>query len=87
MAMKTITVRVDDKKVKALDKASLQQRRNRSFVLNEAVDYYLSMQQHYADLILKGIEDDDAGRHVSHEEIVAELRRRTAKNRGRKKAS
>jgi RHH-type transcriptional regulator, rel operon repressor / antitoxin RelB len=74
MALKTVTVRIPEEKVKKLDRAAKQQRRDRSFILNEAVDEYLSLQEYHLALIDEGIRQDDAGEVVSHEEVTKKIR-------------
>jgi RHH-type transcriptional regulator, rel operon repressor / antitoxin RelB len=74
MALKTVTVRIPEEKVKKLDRAAKQQRRDRSFILNEAVDEYLSLQEYHLALIDEGIRQDDAGEVVSHEEVMKKIR-------------
>jgi predicted transcriptional regulator len=75
---KTVSFRADAKKVKALDTLASMQDRDRSYLLNQAVDNYLDLQQYHIDLIEKGIRQADAGELVDHrevEKIVAKLRR------------
>jgi len=74
MALKTVTVRIPEEKVKKLDKAAKQQRRDRSFILNEAVDEYLSLQEYHLALIDEGIRQDEAGEVISHEEVMKRIR-------------
>ena len=70
MHLKTITFRVPEKKVAALDSAAKHQRRDRSFILNEAVDQYLSLQEYHLALIDEGIRAADAGDVIPHSEVV-----------------
>jgi predicted transcriptional regulator len=69
MALKTVTVRIPEHKVKKLDAAARHQQRDRSFILNEAVDQYLSLQEYHLALIEEGIRADEAGDVVPHSEI------------------
>jgi predicted transcriptional regulator len=76
---KTVSFRTDAKKVKALDKLASIQERDRSYLLNQAVDNYLDLQQYHIELIEKGIRQADAGEMVDHSEVekmVTKLRRR-----------
>ena len=76
---KTVSVRTDAKNVKALDALASVQDRDRSYLLNQAVDNYLDLQQYHIELIEKGIRQADAGELVDHSEVekmVAKLRRR-----------
>ncbi|HEY5056640.1 MAG TPA: hypothetical protein VII58_10800 [Acidobacteriaceae bacterium] len=74
MALKTVTVRIPVEKVKKLDAAAKHQRRDRSFILNEAVDEYISLQEYHLALIDEGIRQDDAGEVVPHEEVMKRMR-------------
>jgi predicted transcriptional regulator len=76
---KTVSFRTDTKKVKALDALASMQDRDRSYLLNQAVDNYLDLQQYHIELIEKGIQQADNGELVDHsdvEKIVAKLRRK-----------
>lgn len=76
---KTVSFRTDSKKVQALDALASVQDRNRSYLLNEAVDNYLDLQQYHIQLIEEGIRQADAGDLVDHndvEKMVAKLRRK-----------
>jgi predicted transcriptional regulator len=70
MNLKTLTFRVPQKKVAALDSAAALQQRDRSFILNEAVDQYLSLQEYHLALIDEGIRAADAGQFIDHSEVV-----------------
>jgi predicted transcriptional regulator len=70
MNMKTVTFRVPEKKVAALDSAAAHQQRDRSFILNEAVDQYLSLQEYHLALIDEGIRAADAGDVIPHNDVV-----------------
>ena len=69
MQQKTVTFRAPGDKIKALDSLAALQQRDRSFVLNEAVDQYLSLNDYHAALIKEGIRQDDAGEHMSHKDV------------------
>ena len=67
--MKTITFRAAEDKVAALDSLAEVQQRDRSFILNEAVDQYLSLHDYHRELIEDGIRQVKAGKTVGHEEV------------------
>jgi predicted transcriptional regulator len=69
VALKTVTVRVPEKKVKKLDAAARHQQRDRSFVIKEAVDQYLSLQEYHLGLIDEGIRACETGEVIPHSEI------------------
>jgi predicted transcriptional regulator len=77
--VKTVSFRTDSKKVEALDALASVYDRDRSYLLNEAVDNYLDLQQYQIELIEEGVRQADAGELVDHsdvEKIVAKLRRK-----------
>jgi predicted transcriptional regulator len=69
MSLKTLTFRAPEEKVTALDSIAAMQKRDRSFIINEAVDQYLSLQQYHLALIEEGIRQADAGDLIPHSEI------------------
>ena len=76
---KTVSFRADSRKVKTLDALAAAQQRDRSYLLNEAIDHYLDLQQYHIRLIEEGIREADAGELVDHEQVsklVTKLRRR-----------
>ncbi len=76
---KTVSFRTDAKKVQALDALASVYDRDRSYLLNEAVDNHLDLQQYHIDLIENGIRQADAGdlvRHADVEKMVTGLRRK-----------
>ena len=77
--VKTVSFRTDSRKVEALDALASVYDRDRSYLLNEAVDNYLDLQQYHIELIEEGVRQADAGELVDHsdvEKIVAKLRRK-----------
>jgi len=76
---KTVSFRTDSRKVEALDQLASVYDRDRSYLLNEAVDNYLDLQQYHIELIEQGIRQADEGALVDHsdvEKMVAKLRRK-----------
>jgi predicted transcriptional regulator len=69
MSSKTLTFRTAEEKVSALDSVAALQQRDRSFILNEAVDQYLSLYDYHTSLIQEGIRQADAGELIPHSEI------------------
>lgn len=89
MQQKTVTFRAPGDKIKALDSLAAVQQRDRSFVLNEAVDQYLSLNDYHIALIKEGIRQADAGEVVPHEEVrrrLASLMKPPAARKSRKRA-
>jgi predicted transcriptional regulator len=76
MDKQTITFRADPKKVKALDRLARSLDRDRSYVLNEAVEQYLSVHQYHLEQIEKGLEEARAGKLVDYDKVKAGWRKR-----------
>jgi predicted transcriptional regulator len=66
---RTISFRIDSEKVAELDLIAKSLDRDRSYLLNEAVESYLSEQRRFADLVEEGREDIRNSRIFSHEEV------------------
>jgi len=71
MAKENVTFRLDPEKRDALDAIAAGMDRDRSYVLNEAIDVYLEMQQWQLQEIQKGMAEADAGVFASEEEVMA----------------
>ncbi len=72
---KTVSFRADSKKVQELDRLAQSRDRDRSYLLNEAIDYYLDLQQYHIEAIKEGIRDADAGNLVAHEDVIEEVKK------------
>jgi predicted transcriptional regulator len=70
VALKTVTVRIPEAKVKKLDAAARHHQRNRSSIVNDAVDQYLSLEEYHLALIDEGIRAVEAGEMIPHSEVV-----------------
>jgi predicted transcriptional regulator len=75
----TISFRLDEDKVEALEALSEALDRDRTYLLNEAVSAYLEVQRWHMEQIERGIRQADAGKLVDHDKVkkmVAGWRRR-----------
>ena len=68
---KTVTFRMDDAKLFTLDTLADAMDRDRSYLINEAVDAYLSVKQWQADEVNKAIAEADAGEFATDAEVSA----------------
>ncbi len=68
------TVRFDPKIREQLDKMAEQMDRPRAWIIKEAVAQYLERETWYLAEAQKGIDDAEAGRTISHEEMGARLK-------------
>jgi predicted transcriptional regulator len=72
---RTISFRLDEDKIEALDGLAESVDRDRSYLLNEAVANYLELQAYQARLVKEGLAAVKAGRTIG----TAEVRKRIAK--------
>jgi RHH-type transcriptional regulator, rel operon repressor / antitoxin RelB len=73
MAMTTISFRIDDEKRDSLDQVANNLERDRSWVLNEAIDRYLAQREWERKHILQGIAETDADKGLTTEEVSKRL--------------
>jgi predicted transcriptional regulator len=72
MPTKTVTFRAPEEKIAYLDEVASVYQRDRSFIINEAVDQYISLYEFQRKLIEERLREDDAGAETySHEEVMA----------------
>jgi predicted transcriptional regulator len=71
MPKQTITFRLETDKVDALDSLASSLDRDRTYLLNEAVQAYLETQQWHLAQIEAGIADADAGQVTDHSKVKA----------------
>jgi predicted transcriptional regulator len=77
-ALKTISFRIPSDTVESLDELAESMDRDRSHVLNEAVENYLRLNEHHIKLIKKGLRAAEKGDFVPHAEmkkLIARMRR------------
>jgi predicted transcriptional regulator len=70
MSTRTVTFRTQSENVKDLDRLAAAQQRDRTFLLNEAIEQYLSLQKYHLSLIEEGLEAEKAGQLTPHDEVV-----------------
>ena len=73
--METITFSLDAEKRKAIDEIALLLERDRSDILNDAIDAYLQVQQWQLEHIKEGLRQADAGEFATEEEVAAAFAR------------
>lgn len=69
MIKSTITFRLDASKKKALDHIAKGIERDRSYILNEAIDTYLEIHQWQLGHIRKGLHQANSGHFASESEV------------------
>jgi predicted transcriptional regulator len=71
---KTISFRLDDDKLQFLDQLAKSADRDRTYLINEAVEAYLELKRWHIAEIEKAVADADAGKFVPPEEVEAFFR-------------
>jgi predicted transcriptional regulator len=69
MNKRTISFRLESRKVSALDSLAEALDRDRSYLLNDAISAYLELQQWQLEQIKEGQRQADAGRFVDHKKV------------------
>jgi predicted transcriptional regulator len=69
MSKENVTFRVDTEKKLALDALAAGINRDRSYVLNEAIEMYLEMHRWQIEEINRGVREADAGDFATEEEV------------------
>jgi RHH-type transcriptional regulator, rel operon repressor / antitoxin RelB len=69
MTKQTVSFRLDARKVKALDTIAKAVQRDRTFLLGEAVQYYIHLHEWQLKQIQESIAEADAGRLLDHAQV------------------
>ena len=75
MARDVVTVRLDAEKRAALDALASATDRDRSYLINEAIDAYLGVHRWQIARIEKGVRQAEAGDFATDEEVAAAFAR------------
>ena len=81
MPAKVTSIRVDERKLKRLDRLARSIDRPRSWVLGQAIDQYIEHQDWFTREVERGIEQADRGEIIPHDEVMSEVRERLRKRR------
>jgi predicted transcriptional regulator len=68
---KAVTFRMDDDKLEFLDRIAKTMDRDRSHLINQAVENYLDVKRWHIEQIEKAVAEADAGNFASPEEVQA----------------
>ena len=79
MEKQTLTFRANRKKVRALDRLAQALDRDRSYLLNDAVDQYLLVHEYHLRQIKEGLAQARAGKLIDYEQVKADWQKRLAK--------
>ncbi len=72
---KTISFRMRPDAVETLDELAESLDRDRSYLLNEAVEQYLELNEYHTELIAKGLRAAKEGKFISHANVKKMIKR------------
>jgi RHH-type rel operon transcriptional repressor/antitoxin RelB len=75
MSKVNVTCRMDEERVAGLDKLGQYYDRDRSYLINQAVDRFLSYHQWQLKEVEKAIAEADAGELLTEKEFDAEMKK------------
>jgi len=75
MAKLGVSLRIDDDKIDALDKLAKAQKRDRTFVINEAIETYLEINKWQTEHIKASIAQADRGEFAQPNEVDKVLKK------------
>lgn len=70
---RVITFRADSEKVVQLDSLAKAMDRDRSYLINEAVEHYLSRQRRFTELVEEGLRASQRGELIDDDEFGARM--------------
>jgi len=76
MSRETISFRLETEKREALDAVASALDRDRSYIINEAIEAYLDVQRWQIDHIREGLRQTDAGEFATEAEMKTTFSRR-----------
>ena len=65
----TVSLRIDDEKIEELNQLAEATKRDRSFVINEAIELYLDVNKWQVDRIKTALKQADSGQFASSDEV------------------
>lgn len=72
-APRIVTFRMDSEKVTELDSLARTMDRDRSYLINEAVESYLSRQRRFVEMVEEGLRASEMGALIDDEEMGAKI--------------
>ncbi len=66
---KLVSFRTEEGTVSALDRIAALEKRDRTYVINEAVEKYIGLWQYHCQLIENGLRQAEEGKVVGHAEV------------------
>lgn len=82
-SQRTISFRLDEDKLEALDGLADSVERDRSYLLNEAVTNYLDLQAYHAELVKEGLQAAKLGRTIGIAQVRARIKKLARRRRSK----
>ena len=71
--MKNFSIRIEDDVAEKIDNLAKMQDRNRSYIINKAINKYIEHEEYILEQINEGIKDLEEGRFYSFDEVQQDL--------------
>jgi len=75
MGKNAVSIRIDEEKIEVLNELAKANKRDRSFVINEAIDLYLDMNEWQIERIKAGVKQADQGKFAKAPELSKAIKR------------
>ncbi len=75
MSKQGVSLRIEDKTIDEIDRLARATKRDRTFIINEAIDAYLSVHQWQLDRIDKSLAQADHGKFASQNALGKVLKK------------
>lgn len=75
MSKLAISLRIENKKIQEIDELAKISKRDRTFIINEAIEAYLSVQTWQLAHITQSVSDADSGKFVSDRDVEKVLKK------------
>lgn len=75
MSKQGVSLRIENKTIDEIDRLARATKRDRTFIINEAIDAYLSVHQWQLDRIDKSLAQADQGKFASQNEVGKVLKK------------
>lgn len=75
MAKQGVSLRIDEDKIEALDQLAKAQKRDRTFVINEAIETYLEINRWHIEHIEASLAQAERGEFTKESEVAKVLKK------------
>lgn len=75
MGKNAVSIRIEEEKVEELNELAKVSKRDRSFIINEAIDLYLEMNKWQIERIKAAVKEADQGKFATASELSKAMKR------------